>query len=175
PQHVAQHRARQVLALGEREDAREALLGDAQILDGDGGDDHRRSRTRAASAASWARLVITMSAGSASTPSRASSGAHASSRRSINRRRSHGAYARALPSGETGRPRVRLSAAAAPPTIGLTATTGAGVAASASAIPGTARIGPTDVMGFDGHTTISSAPRIASTTPGAGLAAGAPS
>src|SRR5258705_12137028 len=83
-----------------------------------------------------------------------------------------------MPGGEPGSPRVRMSAAAgpltaAPPTIGLTATTGAAVAASASTIPGTARIGPTDVTGLDGHTTTSSAPRLASTTSRAARAAAA--
>ena len=63
----------------------------------------------------------------------------------------------------------------APPMIGLTPTTGADVDASASAMPVTARIGPTEVTGLDGHTTTRSAPRIASRTPGAGRAAGAPS
>jgi len=64
---------------------------------------------------------------------------------------------------------------AAPPTIGLTATTGAAVARSASTMPGTARIGPTEVTGFDGQTTMTSAARIDSTTPGAGRALDAPS
>src|SRR5262249_61434567 len=114
-QHVAQHRARQLIAVGEREGAREPLLGDVEVLHGNGRDDHRRSRARAASAASWARLVMTMSATSAATPSPASSGAQASSRRSTSRRRSHGAYARAMPSGETGSARGRLSAPAGPP------------------------------------------------------------
>src|SRR5262245_32493660 len=95
-------------------------------------------------------------------------------------RRSHGAYAAATPSGETARPRTRMRApagplTAAPPTIGLMPTTGAAVAESASTIPGTARIGPTDVTGLDGHTTTTSAAPIASTTPGAGRALVAPS
>src|SRR5438046_7497106 len=62
----------------------------------------------------------------------------------------------------------------APPTIGLTPTTRALVPASASATPGTARIGPTDVTGFDGQIITTSASRIASSTPGAGRARSAP-
>src|SRR4029453_17982462 len=63
----------------------------------------------------------------------------------------------------------------APPMIGLTPTTDADVDASTSAMPAIARIGPMEVTGFDGHTTTRSAPTIASRTPGAGWAAGAPS
>src|SRR5439155_10584 len=63
---------------------------------------------------------------------------------------------------------------AAPPTIGLAATTRARAPVSASAMPGTARTGPTDVTGFDGQTTTTSASQIASRTPGAGRAWEAP-
>jgi hypothetical protein len=52
--------------------------------------------------------------------------------------------------------------------MGLTATTTAAVSINASLMPGTARIGPTDVMGLDGHTITASAARMASTTPGGG-------
>ena len=48
-----------------------------------------------------------------------------------------------------------------PPTNGLTATTGAGAARSASRIPGSARIGPIEMTGFDGPITIASASAIA--------------
>jgi hypothetical protein len=41
-----------------------------------------------------------------------------------------------------------------PPTIGLTAMTGAGEATIASWMPGTARIGAIDASGFDGPITI---------------------
>ena len=57
-----------------------------------------------------------------------------------------------------------------PPTKGLTATTGAAAARSASRIPGTARIGPIEITGFEGPITIASAPAIASSTSGVGLA-----
>ena len=46
---------------------------------------------------------------------------------------------------------------ARPPTSGLTATTGAGAAAIASRIPGTARIGPIEITGFEGPTITTSA------------------
>ena len=55
---------------------------------------------------------------------------------------------------------------AAPAMIGETATTSARRSASASASPGTARMGPIDTMGFDGHTTTRSAAAMASSTPG---------
>ena len=61
-----------------------------------------------------------------------------------------------------------------PPTSGLTATTGARLAAIASRMPGTARIGPIEMIGFDGPITIVCAPAIASATSGVGLAAPAP-
>src|SRR5213593_2583907 len=105
--------------------------------------------------------------------------ASSASRVSTTRPSSQPAYAWATPSGETGRPRARISAPAGPltgasPTIGLTPMTGALVASSASTSPGTARMGPIDVTGFDGQTTTTSAPASASTTPGAGLASPAP-
>src|SRR2546430_838012 len=117
---------------------------------------------------------------SASTPTRARSDAHARSRGSIRSRRSQGAQASATPSGETARPRTRMRApagplTAAPPTIGLTPTTGAVVERSASTMPGTARIGPMEVTGLEGQTMTTSAVWIDSTTPGAGPALGAPS
>ena len=55
-----------------------------------------------------------------------------------------------------------------PATMGERPTTGAGVARSASRTPGTARIVPTDTTGFDGGRITTSAPSIASSTPGAG-------
>ena len=58
--------------------------------------------------------------------------------------------------------------------IGDTPTTGAVVARSASAIPGTARIGPTETTGLDGAISTRSAPAIASSTPGAGVESSAP-
>ena len=61
-----------------------------------------------------------------------------------------------------------------PPTIGLTATTGASVASSASRIPGTARIGAIDASGFDGPITIARAPAIAPSASGLGAACSAP-
>ena len=51
-----------------------------------------------------------------------------------------------------------------PPTNGLTATTGAGAARSASRIPGRARIGPIEITGFEGPITIASASAIAWST-----------
>jgi hypothetical protein len=64
---------------------------------------------------------------------------------------------------------------ARPPTRGLTATAGARRASRALRIPSTARIGQTLTYGFDGAITIASAFASASTTPGAGAAASAPS
>ena len=55
-----------------------------------------------------------------------------------------------------------------PPTKGLTATTGAEVATSASCIPGSARIGPMEITGFEGPITTASAEAIASSTSGVG-------
>src|SRR6267142_2028323 len=109
------------------------------------------------------------------TPSAASSGAHAASSGAISSARSHGAYARVTPRGETGSPRARRRApagplTAAPPTMGLTPTTDARVAPRAPATPGTARIGPTEVTGLEGQTTTRSASWIAASTPGAGRA-----
>ena len=48
-----------------------------------------------------------------------------------------------------------------PATKGLTASTGAAAELISSLIPGTARIGPIEMTGFDGPTTIASAPSIA--------------
>ena len=63
---------------------------------------------------------------------------------------------------------------ASPPMMGLTATMVASVASSACAMPGTARMGPMEVMGLEGQTMTVSAAVMAATTPGAGAAAGAP-
>ena len=51
-----------------------------------------------------------------------------------------------------------------PPTNGLTTTTGAAAARSASRIPGSASIGPIEITGLDGPITIASAPAIACST-----------
>ena len=51
-----------------------------------------------------------------------------------------------------------------PPTIGLTATTGAAAPVSASRMPGTARIGAIEASGLDGPITIARAPAIAAST-----------
>src|SRR5437879_7848371 len=109
----------------------------------------------------------------ARTPSAASSGAHAASSGAMSSARSHGAYARATPRGETGSPRARSRApagplTAAPPTMGLTPTTDARVAPRASATPGTARIGPTEVTGLEGQKTTRWAGRIDDSAKGAG-------
>ena len=61
-----------------------------------------------------------------------------------------------------------------PPTNGLTATTGAGAARSASRIPGSARIGPIEMTGFDGPITIASASAIAWSTASDGRARSSP-
>ena len=63
----------------------------------------------------------------------------------------------------------------APPTIGLTATTGAGACASASVIPGIARIGPIEITGLDGPTMMARAVARAARTSRVGAAAPAPS
>ena len=61
-----------------------------------------------------------------------------------------------------------------PPTMGVTAMMVAPVASSARTMPGTARMGPIEVMGLEGQTMTASAVTMASTTPGAGAAEGAP-
>ncbi len=63
---------------------------------------------------------------------------------------------------------------ALPATNGLTATTGAPDAAIASRIPGTERIGPIEITGFDGPTTIASAAASASRTSSVGAARSSP-
>ena len=57
-----------------------------------------------------------------------------------------------------------------PPMIGETPTTGAGACGGASRMPGTDTIVPIETTGFDGATSTRSAPTMASTTPGAGVA-----
>ena len=68
------------------------------------------------------------------------------------------------------RPAQRMNASVGPfsewpPTSGLTATTGAAASASASRMPGTARIGPMLAIGFEGPITIASAPRATPRSP----------
>ena len=75
-------------------------------------------------------------------------------------------YAWATPAIVLGQPFIFISApagpeTAAPPTIGLTAATGAFALRKASRIPGTARIGPMLVTGLLGAKTIASADAIA--------------
>jgi hypothetical protein len=62
-----------------------------------------------------------------------------------------------------------------PPTMGETATTGAAVARSASAIPGTSRIGRIEMTGFDGPMTTARAVAIAWSAAAGGAASAAPS
>ncbi len=64
-----------------------------------------------------------------------------------------------MPAPVCGRPSAARNASvgpltARPPTSGLTAITGASAAAIASRIPGTARIGPIEITGFEGPMTI---------------------
>src|SRR5262249_2938065 len=178
---VLEHRGRERGALCRAERGHQPLLGIDEILDGHRRDDHEAcSNTTRASAISRAASGIITSVGTALTPTALRASAHPASSRATSSVDSHGAYARAIPPGETGRLRARINAAAgpltaAPATIGLTPITRPRVEASASAMPGTATIGPIDVTGFDGHTTTTSASRIASSTPGAGRARAAPS
>ncbi len=86
---------------------------------------------------------------------------------------------RATPTGLTGSPQALISSPAGPltaalPTIGLIARTIAFVSMSAARMPGTERIGPIEVIGFEGQTMTALAVRIASRTPGAGTAFSAP-
>src|SRR5580693_4560563 len=62
----------------------------------------------------------------------------------------------------------------APATSGLTATTGAGLSLIAVLMPGTARIGPIEMTGFDGPITIARAMASAVSISGVGLALSAP-
>ena len=64
---------------------------------------------------------------------------------------------------------------ARPPTIGEMAATLSRLSCSASRMPGTARIGPMLINGFDGQRIIASAFAMASSKPGAGAASEAPS
>ena len=64
---------------------------------------------------------------------------------------------------------------ARPATSGLTAITGAPAAAIASRMPGTERIGPIEITGLEGPTTIASAAASASRTSGVGRARSRPS
>jgi hypothetical protein len=58
--------------------------------------------------------------------------------------------------------------------MGLTARTVAFVVSRARERPGTARIGPTEVTGLEGHTMTASAAAMTSSTPGAVKAEAAP-
>ena len=87
---------------------------------------------------------------------------------------------RATPTAEASWPssRIRRSAgpfSAVPAMIGDTATVCSRLARMASAMPGTASSGPIETIGFEGATTTTSAPAIASSTPGPGEEAPAPS
>ena len=62
----------------------------------------------------------------------------------------------------------------APPTMGETARTGAGASMSASQRPGSSRIGPIEITGFDGPMMIARALAIASSTSALGLASSIP-
>src|SRR6266446_46207 len=120
-----------------------------------------------------------MSATTEAIPRSRRADASSASRTSTTSESSQPRYAWATPSDETGSPRARISAPAGPltgasPTMGLTPMTGARVACRAATRPGTARMAPIDVTGFDGQTTTTSASAIASTTPGAGVASPAP-
>jgi hypothetical protein len=86
----------------------------------------------------------------------------------------------ATPAQETSIPAAAMSRSAGPLTvaprmIGLTATTCARRACRASRTPGRARIGPTEITGFDGQSRMASASARASSTPGPGRASAAPS
>jgi hypothetical protein len=63
----------------------------------------------------------------------------------------------------------------APAMIGLTPTTRSRRRRSTSRTPGTARTGPIEITGFDGQISTVAAASSASSTPGAGRAASAPS
>ena len=76
---------------------------------------------------------------------------------------------------DVGRIAEEMTVTGASPTIGEIPTTRSRRATSASRMPGTARIGAMEITGFDGHSTIVSAAAMASSTPGAGRAAPAPS
>src|SRR5712691_2736488 len=198
-EHVAQHRPRERRALVGSERLDQSLLGVDQVLDGHCAHDHgicRRgafagppapdvradaphSRMTRASATSCAWSVMMMSATTGTTLRSCTAGASVASRVSRTSASRQSRYAWTTPRGEMGRPRARISAPAGPltgasPTIGLTPMTGARVSPSAATIPGTAKMGPMDVTGFDGQTTTRSAPAIASRTPGAGRASAAP-
>ena len=84
-----------------------------------------------------------------------------------------------MPSLDSGSPVHAMNASVGPlstcpPTSGETATTGAGQPRSASRIPGTARIGPIEMTGFDGPTITARARRARPRPPALGAAASAP-
>src|SRR5207302_396834 len=150
-------------------------------LGGHGGDGLHASTssTRRASATSRSWSVRSVSASTGSAPTSSTACVSVLSWRSMTSRSSQGAYARATPAAVTGKPHARIRSPAgpltgAPPTIGLIASTTAVVSWSASRMPGTERIGPIEVIGLDGQTMTTSAVRIASRTPGAGVAVPAP-
>ena len=62
-----------------------------------------------------------------------------------------------------------------PPTTGETATTGAGAARSASAMPGTARMGPMEITGLEGPTMMARAAATAASASAGTVASAAPS
>ncbi len=90
------------------------------------------------------------------------------------------AYARATPTQLTSIPSGPIKRSAgpftgAPAMIGLTPTTRSRRRASTSRTPGTARIGPIEITGFDGQMRMVSAASSAASTPGAGCAVAIPS
>ena len=163
------------------EHGKEPLLGGAQVLDGNRNADHAPAlaRIRRARATSRSGSVMRSSAVTGRTP--------ASWRR-------RGADSVALVDGEGGEPwpvggrdtedgdgkparpheRARRPGHGGVPDDRAHGDAGGARVSRACAMPGTARIGPIDVMGFDGHTTMRSASRRLARTPGAGRAAAAP-
>src|SRR5579859_2932416 len=179
-EHVVQHRKREQLARRRGESFGQTLLGRAEILEGD---DRRRqsaSSTARASATSPSRPSMTMSARIGAMPRSRSASTQAASCRSTKSASRNPRYPSATPTADTSKPLARIILPAGPlsgalPTMGLMATTLARVSRRAARSSCTASIGPIELIGFEGQTTIASARWIPSTTPGAARAPVAPS
>src|SRR5271156_5314835 len=133
------------------------------------------SITARASASARSGVPMTVGVTTHRTPSASMAAAWEASTTSTTSVPTHGAYSRATPTTEGSVPSSAMSRSAgplsaAPAPMGDTPTTRSRRATRASRTPGTARTGPIETTGFEGHTTMVSASPSASMTPGAGRA-----
>ena len=177
-----EHGAGQPFPLPRREEAAEALLGVLRRFHRQQREDHIRSTdlsTPRASAFFCAVPVMIVFVTTARIPSFSTAGARGLSARSRTNTSTRPRYNRATPSAETSMPMPRIISAAGPlsarpPIIGEMATAEHFLRRNACLMPGTARMGPMLMIGFEGQNTIAEAERIAARTPGAGRADSAP-